>query len=379
MEKKKALNSLMEHLSQVKDPRAKTNQDHKLIDILMIAVCAIISGAEHFTEFEKFGKAKNDWFQTFLELPHGIPSHDTFNRFFILLNPKIFQEVFLAWTKSLRESFSELISIDGKTLRRSHSKAKNKSAIVMVSAWCAQNKMVLAQVKTEEKSNEITAIPELLRALDLNGCIVTIDAIGTQKAIAEQICEQGGDYILPVKENQKNLRDGVEKIFLCASDGKLKEYGIEEYVTEEKCHGRRERRVHWTTSKIEDLEMKGDWRNIKSIGVVSREREVGEKKSEEYCYYISSLDLTEEKFAESIRGHWQIENNLHWQLDVSFNEDLCRVREGHGDENLAILRHIALNLLKKDTSNKVGIKSKQKCCGWDNNYLARILSLKFDP
>lgn len=200
--------------------------------------------------------------------------------------------------------------------------------------------------------------------------------MGTQTAIAEQICEKGGNYLLPVKENQKNLHDSIEKIFLDAGEGKLEEYGIEEYVTvtTKKSHGRNERRVHWTTSKIESLEMKGEWKNLKSIGMVMREREVKGKKSQEYCYYISSLDLEEKSFAESIRDHWQVENKLHWQLDVGFNEDLCRVREGHADENLAILRHLSLNLLQKETSKKLGIKSKRKSCGWDHSYLQKVLS-----
>jgi predicted transposase YbfD/YdcC len=321
---------------------------------------------------EEFGEAKQEWFKSFLELPNGIPSHDTFNRVFALLEPKEFQRAFSEWTATLRKALSqEIVAIDGKTLRRSG--ARERSPIHMVSAWATENRLVLGQVAVEEKSNEITAIPELLKNLQLKGCIVTIDAMGCQKDIAQAISEAGADYCLALKANHQTLHGEVESFMEDAQSCGFKGIKHGGFQSEEEGHGREETRRYWITSDIDWLHRASEWMNLHSIGMVESTRKIGEKVSTERRFYLSSLPADPKRFAQAVRGHWGIENSLHWVLDVSFNEDQCRVREGNAAENLAILRHLALNLLRQDTQKKRGIKTKQKCAGWDHKYLLSLL------
>ena len=367
--------SIQEHFESLPDPRIDRQKRHNLIDIITITICAVIGGAEAWTHVEEFGKAKEDWFCTFLELPNGIPSHDTFGRFNSLLDPDVFQDIFLQWVQSVNDVFNgQVVSIDGKCLRRSHDKSKDKSAIYMVSAWASANKLVLGQVKTDEKSNEITAIPELLRVLEIEGCIVTIDAAGCQKNIAAQIRAQGGDYLLALKGNQGNLRDFVEDYFTVAIENDFNAVSHDYFETTSGGHGRVEVRRHYTIDQFGDFPGKDAWKDLHTMGMVESERHIGDEVSIERRYYITSLASNAEQFASSVRAHWGVENGLHWCLDVGFREDDCRVRQGHAPENFAVIRHIALNLLKQEKSFKGGLQAKRLKSGWDHDYLLKILS-----
>jgi len=367
--------SLVDHFSVIEDPR-KRPKDHLLSDILVIAVCAMLCGAEHFTDFEYFGKAKKDFLRTFLKLPHGIPSHDTFLRVFALLDPKQFADCFRRWTEGLRKAIGqEIVAIDGKTLRRSHHRAKGKEPVHMVSAWARENGLVLGQVKVDDKSNEITAIPELLQTLKLAGCIVTIDAMGCQTKIAGEIAAAHADYVLALKANQGTVH-GEAKCFLedAQAEG-FPEIAHDAFETSERAHGRSETRRYWITEEIGWLTQHARWPNLRSVGMVESIREVGGQTTVERRFYLASIPADAKNFARAVRGHWAIENNLHWCLDVSFAEDQCRVRSGYAAENLAILRHLSLNLLKQETTNKRGIKTKQKVAGWDHSYLLKLLAI----
>jgi predicted transposase YbfD/YdcC len=376
MPTKTSRQSLGFHFSFITDPRMERTRAHSFHDILMIAICAVLCGAESFVEFERFGQAKRDWLAGFLELPGGIPSHDTFGRVFALLDPRQFSECFANWTRSLRQSFrAEIIAIDGKTLRRSHNRAKGREAIHMVSAWARENGLVLTQRKVDTKSNEITAIPELLRALDLAGCIVTIDAMGCQKQIAEEICHAKADYVLALKGNQGILHAEVEAFLEEAQVNGFAGVSHDFLEKSEESHGRRETRRYWITEDVGWLSAHAQWEKLRSIGMVESIREDHGHTTTERRFYISTLKAEAKTFARAVRGHWAIENSLHWSLDVSFGEDQCRVRVGHAAENFAILRHLVLNLLKADSTKKVGLKAKQKCAGWDHNYLLSLLSI----
>ena len=367
--------TIAEHFESVEDPRIERSKQHLLIDILTIAILAVICGADGWVGIETYGRAKYDWLKTFLELPNGIPSHDTFARVFARLNPEQLQASFLSWVRTVsRVSKGELIALDGKTVRRSYDKGKDKGAIHMVSAWASQNRLVLGQRKVEEKSNEITAIPELLKVLDINGCIVSIDAMGTQTAIAQQIVEQGGDYVLALKRNQGNLFEDVQQLFEWAKARAFKDIEHDFYETLDTSHGRIEKRRCWTLADLEGLVDGDKWVGLNCIAMVESYRQVGDETTHEVRYYISSLAPEAKPLAEAIRSHWSIENPLHWVLDVAFREDECRIRNGHAPENFTLLRHLALSALNQESTAKVGIKNKRLRAGWDDDYLLKVLA-----
>lgn len=366
-----------EHFKSLPDPRRKTmNLRHKFIDILVIAICAIICGADSWVAVETFGKAKEDWFRSFLELPSGIPSHDTFNDVFRKLASKKFEACFISWTESISELFEgEIVSIDGKTLRRSHDARYDKKAIHMVSAWASTNSLVLGQVKTDEKSNEITAIPELLRSLELKGCLITIDAMGCQKKITEVIIEQEADYLLAVKDNQPTLYQAVQDYFVQVHHAVFEGYDIDFAETFDKGHGRIESRRCWVGyDAIPNIDGSENWKGLQTVVMVESERTVKEKTTIEHRYYISSAENTAKSLLSASREHWGIETSLHWRLDIAFREDESRIRKGNGAENFAILRHVALNLLNKEDTAKLGMKNKRLKAGWDVSYLEKVLA-----
>lgn len=367
--------TLVEHFSSSTDPRIDRTKRHKLIDILVIAICATICGAETWPEMELFGQSKQDWFKTFLELPSGIPSHDTFRRVPARINPDQFRQCFLDWVGSVYEiTQGQVVAIDGKFSRGSSDKQAGKGAINMVSAWASENRLVLGQIKTDEKSNEITAIPQLLDMLEISGCIVTIDALGCQTQIARKIIDKEADYLLAVKGNQGNLYEDVAGYFEWARKDKFGETSYTTHETVDGDHGRREVRRYFASQDIEWLRNKEEWKGIKTIAMVESERSVeGEETSRERRYYISSMEGEAKEIGKAIRGHWAIENSLHWVLDVGFREDASRIRKDPGPENMATMRHIALNLLKQERSLKVGIKSKRLKAGWDESYLLKVL------
>jgi predicted transposase YbfD/YdcC len=367
--------SILDHFAEVDDPRVEYLVDHQLIEIIAIALCAVIAGADTWTEVADFGREKQDWFEQFLELEHGIPSHDTFGRVFAQLDPQQFQSSFLNWVQAVFEvTGGQVVPIDGKKLRRSHDRSNDRQAIWMVSAWAAENKLVLGQVKVDDKSNEITAIPELLRVLELTGCIVTLDAMGCQKEIAAQIVAKGADYVLALKGNHSGVLEDVQELFAYAAETNFAD--CDYHQTVDKGHGRIEIRECWTTSDPDYFPFVRNasaWANLRTLAMVRAERRQGEKVSVEVRYYLSSLESEAAKLLHAIRTHWTIENQLHWVLDVAFDEDQSRVRKDHAAQNFAILRHCALNLLKQETSAKCGIQAKRKKAGWSTDYLLKVL------
>ena len=370
--------SIEQHFSGLEDPRVDRTKLHKLLDIVVIAICAVICGADGWVEVEAFGHAKHKWVKTFLELPNGIPSHDTFGRVFGVLDPDQFQSCFLSWITAVSQvTQGQVIAIDGKTLRRSHDKALGKRAIVMVSAWATANRLVLGQVKVDDKSNEITAIPELLQALDISGCILSIDATGCQKEIAADTVGQDADYVLALKENQGRLYEDVVLLFDDLEASQFSAYEYDHELTVNKDHGRIEIRQCWTIADPEvlsHLRNAGEWEKLTTVAKVQAERHIGTEKTIEDRYYLSSLEGNAQRLLDATRTHWQIENGLHWVLDIAFREDECRIRKEHGAENFATLRHIALNLLKQEKTAKMGVKAKRLRAGWDEDYLLKVLS-----
>lgn len=376
--------SLLEQFSVMVDPRVERTKKHSLNDILAISICGFICGIDNWVELEEYANTKLEWFKSFLELPNGIPSHDTFGRFYAALDPEAFSRCFTKWIAAVAEvTEGEVVAIDGKTLRRSFDRASKKAAIHMVSAWASRAGVVLSQVKTDEASNEITAIPKLLEILHLRGCIVTIDAIGCQKEIVKAIVDKGADYVISLKKNQPTMHAAIEEFFTEARAERFETVPYKYTETLEKEHGRLETRKYWLSSRLDSLKDKDEWAGLTSVGMVESTRELNDVASTEVRYFISSLDgASAEKFANAVRSHWSVENNLHWVLDVAFGEDASRVRIKNAPENMAMLRHVALNLLKADsTKKKVGIKTRRKKAGWSNEYLAYLLGVKgsYDP
>lgn len=368
--------SLIISFQDLPDPRVEGRCDHKLIDIIVITVCAVIAGAESWVEVESFGKARQGWLQTFLELPHGIPSHDTFGRFFAVLDAEAFQTAFMRWVAGVfRVSQGQVIAIDGKTVRRSQQRSIGKDAIHMVNAWATRNGIALGQWKTDAKSNEITAIPPLLRQLNVAGCIVTVDAMGAQTQIAQAIRDAKADYVLRVKDNQGHLHEDIKEWFAYA--GEVQFGGMSHSYTETvtKGHGRIEIRRCWAVSDplaFDYLRQYEGWAGLQTIVRVQRERRLPDRTEIDTAYYISSLPAEADSLLEATRFHWAVENSFHWVLDVIFREDDARVRVGHAAHNLAILRQLALNIIKQDTS-KGSIRTKRFKAGLDVTFLEKLL------
>jgi predicted transposase YbfD/YdcC len=370
--------SILAHFAALDDPRVSPATRHQLLDIVAIALCAVICGADTWVEVEAFGQAKRAWLGTFLALPHGIPSHDTFGRVFAALDPDQFEAGFRSWVAAVAQlTAGTVVAIDGKTLRRSHDAAQGKEALVLVSAWAEANRLTLGQVAVAPGSNEIPAIPALLQQLTLEGSLVTVDAIGCQTAIATQITQQGADYVLALKENQPTLHEAVAVLFRAGQATGVGSDHQDYRRTVEKNHGRLEVRQVWTVDDpevIAYLNPDGAWPNLRSVAMIVAERRIGEASSRETRYYLSSLPGDATRVGAAVRGHWGIENRLHWVLDIAFREDESRVRQGHADQNLAILRRLALNLLRHETTAKMGAKAKRLKAGWDHAYLLKLLA-----
>jgi len=368
---------LTECFADIEDPRIERTKLHSLVDIICLSVLAVIAGAEGWEDIEDFGNQQQAWLQQFLRLPNGIPSHDTISRVFRQLKPSAFQEGFARWIESLAtEQDKKHIAIDGKTLRRSHDRNSMKSALHSVCAWCVDAHLVLGQQAVDQKSNEITAIPELLKQLELRGAIVTIDAMGCQKEIAAQIVAGGGDYVLAVKDNQPKLHAAVHEHFLELHEQNLAGSGCRRLTTRETIHGREEERQYYQAPLPKALQdLCDDWSDLTTLGQVITNTIRDGRETSEVRYYISSLPVGVKRFAEAVRGHWGIENSLHWVLDMTFDEDQSRIRKDSGPDNFALLRRFALSMIKQDTSTKGSVRRKRKRAAWNNQELARIAGL----
>ena len=369
--------SLKDYFADLPDHRIDRCKDHALIDIMMIAILATLCGAEYFTDMETFGQAKYDWLKGFLALKNGIPSPDTFARVFARLDSAAFQGRFINWVQAVRTAFDdEVVGVDGKSARRSHHQASGLKALHLVSAWATRNRLVLGQFKVDKKSNELTAVPELLRLLDLKGCLVTLDALNTQKETARAVREQDADYILALKENHPTLHAEVTGIFAAVREYDNADGSIRVTESVEHNHGRTEIRRCWSIEAPDYLTGFSEWRDLQSLILIESTREIKEKRSVELCYYLSSLKPNAERAANAVRQHWGVENSLHWILDVAFREADCRVRIGNAAEHLALVRKISHNLLQQEKTHPRGVKSKRFLAALDESYLLKVLHLK---
>jgi predicted transposase YbfD/YdcC len=369
--------ALMRHFAALDDPRVERTKLHPLVNVLTIAIGAVICGAESWDEIAAFGEARADWFGTFLDLRHGIPSHDTFNRVFAALDPGQFEACFLAWVRAARPVLpAQVIALDGKTVRRSHDRHHGKAAIHVVSAWAAEQRLVLAQTKVDGKANEIRAIPEVLGALDVQDCLVTIDAMGCQRAIAQQVLEQGGDYVLALKDNQPSLAADVQECFTQAQATRLADTQHDTDEAVDKGHGRLEIRRRWVISDPDVLawvQAEHAWPGLGAIGMVQTERRLADATTVGTRYYLLSRPLSARALGEAVRSHWGIENQVHWVLDVSFGEDQSRIRRGVAAENAALLRRIALNVVRHHPWKRYSIKARRLIAGWNDAYRLQLL------
>lgn len=364
---------IQDHFADLTDPRRR-KVTYPLVNIVTIAICAVICGADDFVAIAKFGRVKQKWLSRFLDLKDGIPSHDRFNAIFAAIKPAEFEACLLSWITALHEiTGGQLVAIDGKTVRRSFDAATSKSAIHMVSAWATANHISLGQVTVDEKSNEITAIPKLLKMLEISGSLVTIDAMGCQTTIAKTIIDSNADYVLAVKKNQPTLYDGISWFFLTKREQNFAGVRVSRHETYEKGHGREETRLYFVCAVPHDLPDRKRWPSLAAIGCTTNITIRGGKRCYETRYYILSRKLSAKEFAAAVRGHWSIENSLHWQLDVTFGEDQSRLRRGHADANFSILRRTALSLLKNNKTLKIGVKNRRLTAGWDDTYLQQVL------
>ena len=364
---------IQDHFQNLSDPRRRKVL-YPLINIVTIALCAVISGADDFVSIAEFGRTKRKWLEQFLDLSAGVPSHDRFNAILRAIKPAEFEQCLLSFVTALHAiSGGQLVAIDGKTLRRSFDTASGKTAIHMISAWATANQISLGQVVTDAKSNEITAIPKLLEMLELSGCLVTIDAMGCQTAIAEKIVERGADYLLAVKGNQPTLEQGIADYFVNHLADDFARVPVSRFETEETGHGRRETRTYYVCPVPTELPDRHRWKKLQAIGIAVNMTLRDGKETSEVRHYILSKKLTGKKFAAAVRGHWSIENRLHWQLDVTFGEDQCRVRKDHADANLSLLRRTTLSLLTNNHTRKIGVKNKRLAAAWNEEYLAQVL------
>ncbi len=374
----KAMKAIEKHFGQITDPRVDRTKAHQLVDIIAIALCAVICGAENWVDVELYGNSKLAWLTTFLELPHGIPSHDTFGRVFRRIDAQEFQKVFFEWVIAVNDLIQgQIVNIDGKCLRGSDEKGIGKRAIYMVSAWASENELVLGQRKVDEKSNEITAIPELLKMLSIAGCLVTMDAMGTQTEIAQTIVDAQAGYALSVKENQGHLFEDIAYLFTVDQAQHFKYASLDYAKTTHSGHGRLDIRECWSTSHPEYLKLirhVEKWAGLQSIAMIISTRIIGEVQTKHVRYYITTLPSDAKRILHVVRRHWAIENELHWVLDVAMHEDRNRVHKDQAPENMAVLRHMALNLLKQEKTAKGGVHARQLQAAWNNDYLSKILA-----
>lgn len=375
MSERTTIVSLIEHFSDCADPRRDLCKEHLLIDIVVIGILAVICGANDFVGMAEFGVDKETWLRTFLQLPKGIPSHDTFGRVFARIKPGEFQRCFSNWVRRVADlTNGEIVALDGKTLRRSHDRPLGKNAIELVTAWARSNRLMLGQVKVAADSNEIKAVPELLRLLEIKGCIVTVDAINTQKETVAEIREQEADYVVALKGNQGKMHETVAELCEAVEQGRTVNLSCDVYETVEKDHGRIETRRYLSIAAVDWLPGKGEWRDLQSIGMVIATREVQEVVTTEVHYYLSSLAVSAKALAEAVRGHWSVENSCHWVLDVVFREDDSRVRMGHAAENLGLVRRLANSLLQQEKTARIGVQNKRLKAARSTEYLLKVVN-----
>lgn len=366
--------AILTRFENLTDPRVERTKQHLLIDMVTIALCAAICGADSWVDVEKFGIAKRGWFSRFLDLPHGIPSHDTFGRVFARLDTEEFLLCLQNWLRALRLSLKDQgVAIDGKTLRGSFDAASGKSALHVVSAWASGLRLSLGQVAVDGKSNEITAVPKLLELLELTGAVVTMDAMHCQKETLAAIRAKGADYLVPVKDNQPKLYTLLLETFLAYGEQNYQAREVKQYRTVERNRGREEERIVYAAPPPAELQDHPEWLDVRSVVMVYRATRRNGKLTEETAYYLSSLPPKVKRLARYIRGHWGIENSLHWTLDVIFAEDRSRIRKGNGPEIASIFRKLALLVLQQDTSSKGSLRGKRLQAGWNEDFLERLL------